>query len=78
MPEIHEKATIEGHEFRNLKEQHRGFEERLATLRTKSFLNDEERVEEKVLKKKKLVLKDRMEAIIQMQEMEIGNEPREH
>ncbi|MCZ6669780.1 MAG: DUF465 domain-containing protein [Acidobacteria bacterium] len=78
MPEIHEKATVEGHEFRNLKEQHRGFEERLEMLRTKSFLNDEERVEEKVLKKKKLVLKDRMEAIIQMQEMEIGNEPREH
>ena len=78
MPEIHEKLTEEDHEFRNLKDQHRGFEERLEMLRTKSFLNDEERVEEKVLKKKKLALKDRMEAIVRMHETEIGNEPREH
>lgn len=50
-------------EYRRLSEQHREYEERLDTLTQKVVLSDEEQVEEVTLKKKKLQLKDRMEAI---------------
>jgi uncharacterized protein YdcH (DUF465 family) len=53
----------ENEEYRRLEEQHHGYEQRLATLGEKAVLSDEEQVEEITLKKKKLQVKDRMEAI---------------
>ena len=50
-------------EFRRLQEQHRGHEERLQVLATKARLSEDEELEEKRLKKEKLLLKDRMEAL---------------
>ena len=50
-------------EYRKLNEQHQEFETRLNSLTTKSELSDDELIEETTLKKKKLQLKDRMEAI---------------
>jgi uncharacterized protein YdcH (DUF465 family) len=50
-------------EFRRLHEEHRHHEERLQLLAAKSRLSEDEEMEEKRLKKEKLVLKDRMEAI---------------
>jgi uncharacterized protein YdcH (DUF465 family) len=50
-------------EYRRLNDQHREYESRLTSLTSKSVLSDEEQVEEVTLKKKKLQLKDRMEAI---------------
>ena len=50
-------------EFRRLREAHRDHEERLHELAGKSRLSEDEEMEEKRLKKEKLLLKDRMEAI---------------
>ena len=51
-------------EFRELLEQHRARELRLDELKAKGWLSPEEEQEEKRLKKEKLRLKDRMEALL--------------
>jgi uncharacterized protein len=58
-----ENVLQENEEYRRLEEQHHGYEQRLALLGEKAVLSDDEQVEETTLKKKKLQLKDRMEAI---------------
>jgi uncharacterized protein YdcH (DUF465 family) len=50
-------------EFRRLHDEHRHHEERLQVLAAKARLSEDEEIEEKRLKKQKLALKDRMEAI---------------
>lgn len=50
-------------EYRQLEAQHHEYESRLGELADKAVLNDDEQVEETMLKKKKLQLKDRMESI---------------
>lgn len=50
-------------EYRRLDEQHHQYEARLNSLTSKVVLSDDEQVEEVTLKKKKLQVKDRMEAI---------------
>ena len=69
--DLRSRLTKESSEFRDLKEQHRGFETRLIELQQKSFLNDEERTEEKLLKKRKLALKDRMEEIVRRHQTKV-------
>ena len=54
---------LENEEYRRLDEAHHEYERRLADLTTKLLLSDEEQVEEVTLKKKKLQVKDRMQAI---------------
>ncbi len=51
-------------EYRQLASQHHDLDERLVVLESKHYLSDEEQVEEVTLKKRKLHLKDRMEAIL--------------
>jgi uncharacterized protein len=50
-------------EYRRLDQQHHDYEGRLMALLEKAVLSDEEQIEETTLKKKKLQVKDRMEAI---------------
>ena len=50
-------------EFLRLREEHRHHEERLHQLAGKSRLSEDEELEEKRLKKEKILLKDRMEEI---------------
>jgi uncharacterized protein YdcH (DUF465 family) len=50
-------------EFRHLATTHHDYERRLEELATKPHLTADEEIEEKRLKKEKLHLKDRMEAI---------------
>jgi uncharacterized protein YdcH (DUF465 family) len=50
-------------EYRRLLEAHRDHERRLEALAVKSRLSEDEEIEEKRLKKEKLLLKDQMEAI---------------
>ena len=50
-------------EYRRLHAEHRDHEHRLEALAVKSRLSEEEELEEKRLKKEKLMIKDRMEAI---------------
>jgi len=56
-------AGSESEELERLSEKHRKCDTRLTELRSRLFLTEEEKVEEVVLKKQKLMLKDRMEAI---------------
>ncbi|MBI3939797.1 MAG: DUF465 domain-containing protein [Acidobacteria bacterium] len=51
-------------EFRKLVEQHHSYDEQLDKLTHQPFLSDEEKLLETVLKKKKLALKDQMQARI--------------
>jgi hypothetical protein len=58
-----DELLMQNEEYQRLHQQHRDYESRLMTLTEKVILSDEEQVEEVTLKKKKLQLKDRMEAI---------------
>ncbi len=58
-----EELAVTDLEFRRLHEEHRHHEERLQLLAAKPRLSEDEELEEKRLKKEKLLLKDRMEAI---------------
>ena len=60
---VREKLLEINEEYRRLNEQHQEFESRLTSLTSKPTLSDDEQIEETTLKKKKLQLKDRMEAI---------------
>jgi uncharacterized protein YdcH (DUF465 family) len=51
-------------EYRKLVEEHRAREQRLEELKAKGWLTTEEEQEEKQLKKEKLRLKDKMEALL--------------
>jgi uncharacterized protein YdcH (DUF465 family) len=51
--------------FRELASEHRRYEERLTQRAALAYPNEDELVEEKSLKKRKLFLKDQMEAILQ-------------
>jgi uncharacterized protein YdcH (DUF465 family) len=57
------ERLLENEEYKRLHEQHHEYESRLSQFNDKAVLSDEEQVEETTLKKKKLQLKDRMEAI---------------
>ncbi len=47
-------------EFREANRLHQQYEKKLEKLKSKNFLTEAEKMEEKELKKKKLALKDRM------------------
>ncbi len=57
-------VTADTH-FRDLVHEHRKYEERLTQLASLSYPNDDELIEEKSLKKRKLFVKDQMEMILQ-------------
>jgi uncharacterized protein YdcH (DUF465 family) len=61
---LKERLLRENAEFRNLFEEHQRREKKLTSLKEKHFLSEDERLEEKELKKKKLALKDRMYEIM--------------
>ena len=63
--ELKEVLRRENEEFRLLMESHASCEARLRELQGKGFLNEEEKLEEVNIKKKKLHLKDRMELLMQ-------------
>jgi uncharacterized protein YdcH (DUF465 family) len=58
--ELKELLLREHKEFREVLRKHQQCEKKLERLKKKSFLTEDERIEEKELKKKKLALKDRM------------------
>jgi len=60
---LRDRLIAQSEEYRRLDEQHHEYESRLVTLTGKAILSDEEQIEETTLKKKKLQVKDRMEAI---------------
>jgi uncharacterized protein YdcH (DUF465 family) len=60
---LRDRLLDQNEEYRSLDRQHHEYESRLVVLTEKAVLSDEEQLEEITLKKKKLQLKDRMEAI---------------
>jgi hypothetical protein len=62
--ELRHQLLQSDEEFRRLVEQHQDLEQRLNTLSGKPFLNEQEQLEQMTLKKRKLQLKDRMEAVL--------------
>ena len=52
-------------DFRNLVQQHQSYEKRLTELAELTYPNDVELLEETTLKKKKLIIKDEIYAIMQ-------------
>jgi hypothetical protein len=61
---IKEQLLVSNSEFRRLHDEHRRHESALVEMAAKPFLNPDELVHEKELKKLKLVLKDKMALMI--------------
>ncbi|MCI0409002.1 MAG: YdcH family protein [Acidobacteria bacterium] len=61
---IKELLLRENEEFQRLSQQHHDLESRLLVLSSRSFLSEEEKLEEVTLKKQKLALKDKMADLI--------------
>jgi len=61
MTSNHEQFEQPTPSFEELQESHRKYERRIEELRKKSWLTPDEELEEKRLKKLKLVIKDQME-----------------
>lgn len=57
------EQLLENEEYRKLDQEHHDYEAKLMRFVDKPLLSDDEQVEETTLKKKKLLVKDRMEAI---------------
>ncbi len=64
--EIIQKLIESNEEFRKLKEEHAKLEEKLEEYNKKKYLTVDDEREVKLIKKKKLELKDRMNEIINM------------
>jgi uncharacterized protein YdcH (DUF465 family) len=62
--EIKQRLMVSNPDFRRLVEEHHQYEGKLQELQTHHFLSEQDQVEEVTLKKKKLHLKDEMNALI--------------
>ena len=62
--ELMQQLWEENEEFRQLKEEHTWFHRKVEELDKKSFLTPDERLKREELKKRKLVLKDKMEGMM--------------
>ena len=62
--QVRQALEQENPEFRELREQHHRFDERLHELYQKPYLSPDEELETVELKKRKLLLKDRMEHMV--------------
>jgi uncharacterized protein YdcH (DUF465 family) len=62
--ELREKLMASNEEFRRLAKEHQSYARELDHLSARSHLSEAERVQEITLKKKKLLLKDRMHSMV--------------
>ena len=63
--ELRDQLLKENAEYRRLAAEHQSYDDQLEGLNHKHFLSEEERLQERTLKKKKLMLKDRMYSMVQ-------------
>jgi uncharacterized protein len=63
--ELREQLLKENAEYKKLAAEHQSYDDQLEGLSNKHFLSEEEQIREKLLKKKKLMLKDQMYSMIQ-------------
>lgn len=62
--DIRQSLLVKDPEFRQLAEEHSRCESQLESLRETPYVNSEALIQEAVLKKRKLLLKDQMEFIV--------------
>ena len=74
--ELREQLLKDNAEYRRLAAEHQYYDHKLEDLTNKHFLSDEEQLEEKTLKKKKLMLKDQMYSIVQKARKQLESEPK--
>jgi uncharacterized protein len=63
--ELRNQLLKENAEYRKLAAEHQSYDDQLEDLSNKHFLSEEEQIQEKTLKKKKLMLKDQMYQMVQ-------------
>jgi uncharacterized protein YdcH (DUF465 family) len=63
--ELRDQLLKDNEEYQRLAAEHQSCDDELEGLTNKHFLNEEEELKEKTLKKKKLMLKDQMYSIVQ-------------
>jgi uncharacterized protein len=63
---LHEQLLLESAEYRKIAVEHQMYDDQLEDLSRKHFLSEEEKLKEKTLKKKKLILKDQMFFMVQI------------
>jgi uncharacterized protein YdcH (DUF465 family) len=69
--ELRDQLLRENAEYRRLAAEHQSYNDQLEDLTNKHFLSEEEKLQEKTLKKKKLMLKDQMYGMVQKVRKEI-------
>jgi hypothetical protein len=69
--ELRVQLLKENAEYRKLATEHQSCDDQLEGLTNKHFLSEEEQLQEKTLKKRKLMLKDQMYSIVQKARKEI-------
>jgi uncharacterized protein YdcH (DUF465 family) len=72
--ELREQLWQNNEEYRRLATEHRAYSEELDRLQSRHLLNEEERLQEITLKKKKLLLKDQMYTMIQKHRKDMETE----
>lgn len=68
--DVKEHLIQNDQEFRQLVERHQNYECKLQELQTKRHLSTNEQLEETVIKKKKLAIKDQMQLFIHRYQVE--------
>ncbi len=73
--ELRQQLLAGNEEFKRLAAEHQSYEHELEQLRRRHYLTDAERLQEIMLKKRKLLLKDQMFSIVQRyrKEMKAGS-----
>ena len=61
---LQEQLLKENVEYRRLVDEHQSYDHQLEDLSNKHYLSEEEQLQEKTLKKKKLMLKDQMYSMV--------------
>jgi uncharacterized protein YdcH (DUF465 family) len=73
--ELRQQLLSEDEEFKRLAAEHQSYDEQLELLTRRHHLSEEERIRERTLKKKKLLLKDQMYSIVERyrKQMKVGS-----
>ena len=72
--QLQQQLLRDDEEYRRLSAEHQSYSEQLERLASRHLLSEEEQLQEKTLKKKKLLLKDQMYSMMQKvrKQMEAG------
>ena len=69
--QLRDQLLKENAEYRRLAAEHQSYDDQLEGLNNKHFLSVEEQLQERTLKKKKLMLKDQMYSMVQKYRKEV-------